>query len=45
MFYQIFVLPQAKQSAIISNKNYMYELPNVFSNDLSLWKWIKDLGP
>ena len=28
MFYQIFLSPQVKQSAIISNKQGVYQLPN-----------------
>ena len=36
MFYQNFLSPQVKQSAIISKKQGIYELPNKLSNDLSL---------
>ena len=36
MFYQIFLSPQVKQSAIISNKHGMYELPNVLPNNLRI---------
>ena len=36
MFYQIFLSPQVKQSAIISNKHGTYELPHKMSNDLRL---------
>ena len=37
MFYQIFVSPQVKQSAIVSNKQGVYELPHELPNDLRLW--------
>ena len=36
MFYQIFLSPQVKQSAIVSNKQGVYELPHEFPNDLRL---------
>ena len=36
MFYQIFISPQVKQSAIISNKQGVYELPNELPNDWRL---------
>ena len=36
MFYQIFLSPQVKRSAIISNKHGMYELPQDLPNDLRL---------
>ena len=36
MFYQIFLLPQVKRSAIISNKQGVYELPHELTNDLGL---------
>ena len=36
MFYQIFLLPQMKQTAIISNKHGKYELPHELPNDLRL---------
>ena len=38
MFYQIFLSPQVKQSAIISNKHKqgVYELPHELPNDLRL---------
>ena len=36
MFYQIFLSPQVKRSAIISNKHGMYELPHDLPNDLRL---------
>ena len=34
MFYQIFLSPQKKQSAIISNKDGIYELPHKLPSDL-----------
>ena len=34
MFYQIFLSPQVKRSAIISNKHGIYELPHELPNDL-----------
>ena len=37
MFYQIFFSPQVKQSAIISNKQGVSELPDKLLNDLRLW--------
>ena len=36
MFYQIFLSPQVKRSAIISNKQGIYELPHELPNDLRL---------
>ena len=36
MFYQIFLSPQVKQSAIVSNKQGVYELPHELPNDLRL---------
>ena len=36
MFYQIFLLPQVKRSAIISHKQGVYELPHELTNDLGL---------
>ena len=36
MFYQIFFSQQVEQSAIISNKHGIYELPQELSNDLRL---------
>ena len=36
MFYQIFLSPQVKQSAIISNKHGMYELPHELPNNLQI---------
>ena len=36
MFYQIFLSPQGKRSAIISNKHVIYELPHKLPNDLRL---------
>ena len=36
MLYQIFLLPQVKQSAIISNKQGVYEVPQELPNDLRL---------
>ena len=38
MFYQIFLSPQVKQSAIISNKHGMYELPHELPNNLQIYK-------
>ena len=38
MFYQIFLLSQLKQSAIISNKHGIYEFPHELPNDLRLRK-------
>ena len=34
MFYQIFLSPKMKRSAIISNKHGIYELPHELLNDL-----------
>ena len=34
MIYQIFLLPQAKQCAIITYKHGIYELPNELPKDL-----------
>ena len=36
IFYQIFLLPQVKQSAVISNKQGVYKLPHNLQNDSSL---------
>ena len=36
MLYQIFLSPQVKRSAIISNKQGVYELPHKLLNDLIL---------
>ena len=36
MFYQFFLSPQVKQSAIISKKDDIYDLPHELSNDLRL---------
>ena len=36
MLYQIFISPQVKRSAIISNKQGVYELPHELPNDLRL---------
>ena len=36
MFYQIFLSPQVKRSAIISNKQGVYQLPHELSNNLRL---------
>ena len=36
MFCQIFLSPQVKRSAIISNKHGIYELPHELPNDVSL---------
>ena len=34
MFYQIFILPQVKQCAIITYQYGIYELPHELPNDL-----------
>ena len=36
MFYQIFVSPQVKRSAIITYKHGIYEFPHELPNDLQL---------
>ena len=36
MFYQMFLSPQVKRSAIISNKQGVYELPHELPRDLKL---------
>ena len=36
MFYQIFLSPQVKCSAIISDKQGVYEVPRELPNDLRL---------
>ena len=36
MFYQILFSPQAKRSAVISNKHGIFELPQELLNDLRL---------
>ena len=36
MFYQIFLSPQAKGWAIITNKHGIYMLPHKMTNDLRL---------
>ena len=36
MFYQISLLPQVERSAIISNKQGVYELPDELPNDVGL---------
>ena len=36
MFYQIFLSPQVKRSAIVSNKHGIYDFPQEFPNDLRL---------
>ena len=36
IFYQIFLPPQGKRSAIISNKHGIYKLPQELSNDITL---------
>ena len=36
IFYQIFLSPQVKQSAVISNKQGVYKLPHKLQNDFSL---------
>ena len=38
MFWQIFISPQVKRSAIISYKHGIYELPQKLSNNLRLKK-------
>ena len=35
-YHQIFLSPQVKRSAIISNKQEVYELPHELPNDLRL---------
>ena len=37
MFYQIFLSPQVKRSAIIINKQGVSELPHELQKDLTLW--------
>ena len=36
MFYQMFLLPQVEQCAIITYKHGIYELPQELQNDLRL---------
>ena len=36
MFYQFFLQPIVKRSPIVGNKQGVYELPDVLSNDLRL---------
>ena len=36
MFYQIFLSPQVKPNAVISNKQSLYELPHKLPNYLGL---------
>ena len=36
MFHQIFLSPQVKRSAVISNKYGIHELPHELPNDLRL---------
>ena len=36
MLYQIFLSPQVKRSAIINNKQGVYQLPHELSNNLRL---------
>ena len=43
MFYQVFLSPQVKRNAIISNKYSIYELPNELPNNLRL-KDLRKLG-
>ena len=38
MFFQIFLSPQVKRSAIIGNQQGVYELPSEFLNDLKIKK-------
>ena len=42
MFWQIFISPQVKRSAIISYKHGIYELPQELPNNLSLKKLEKN---
>ena len=44
MFYQTFLSPQVKRSAIISNEHGIYELLHEFSNDLTLFTAFSPLG-
>ena len=41
MFFQIFLLPQVKQWAIITYKHAIYKLPHKLLNNLRL---LRDLG-
>ena len=43
MFYQIFLSPQVKRTALISNKLGMSELPHKLTNDVRL-KNLRNLG-
>ena len=43
MFYQLFLSPQVKQWAIITDKHGIYELPHELPNDLKLYE-IRKLG-
>ena len=36
MFYQVFLSPEVKKCAVISNKHGIYELPHEFPDDLRL---------
>ena len=44
MFYQIFLTPQVKQSAIISNKHGLYELPYDLPNNLKILRNIRKIS-
>ena len=41
--FQFFPSPQVKRSAIIGNKQGVYELPNEFLNDLKIKKNLENL--
>ena len=43
MFYQIFLLPQVKRSAFVSNKQGVYELPHDLLSNLTINKNQKTL--
>ena len=36
MFYQVFLSPEVKKCAVITNKHGIYELPHEFPDDLRL---------
>ena len=36
MFYQVFLSPEVKKYAVITNKHGIYELPHEFPDDLRL---------
>ena len=45
MFYQVFLSPQMKRSAIISDKVGTYQLSQELLNDLRLSKALRKLKP